>query len=205
MRKLLLHIIQWLTTLTYETVTLDKVNKKMIKPVPSLIIDGQQYYEFVQVADMPQNRFVHYLDFRSESQMGVTREVINGYLDGIMAANNEGNVSFVGAQAFMLKDSINNCTNIEVLYNMASLLYFTKDEDISCYDLDYNERKIRLFKQVKNKSFFFQNLLTNSLKITGKSLPTNIDAYLRQSMVKLSTYEGILTNAKEKRKESSLS
>ncbi|MBL6448576.1 hypothetical protein JMN32_19855 [Fulvivirga sp. 29W222] len=190
--KLLLSLISFLYKLTYEGVYLDGVNKKMIRPVPKLIIDGKQYYEFVQPADIPQNRFVHYLDFRDESQMGMDRTTLNKYFSAIKEANDSGEVSRVGSLVYMAQSSINDCTPIEVLYNMASLMYFDKDEDISCYDLDYNQDKITKFKSLPDKSFFLKTLLEQSLKITGKSLPKNIDQYLKLSMVKLRAYNQTL-------------
>lgn len=199
MKKLLIIFIGWLQQFTYQKVLIkdietDGINKKVIVPVPELIINGKQYYKFKQAADIPQNRFVHYLDFREESKMGMTREEIITYCNELIKANNKGDLSRVGALSITLKDSVANCTPIEVLYNLASLVYFTKDEDLSCYDLDYNEEKIRLFKQVKNKGFFLTQLLENTLKVTGQSLPEDIEDYLRKSQVKLNAYRQMLTS-----------
>ncbi|ELR69162.1 hypothetical protein C900_05358 [Fulvivirga imtechensis AK7] len=191
--KLLLKLIAFLYNFTYEGVYLDDVNKKMIRPVPRLIIDGKQYYEFLQPADIPQNRFVHYLDFREESEMGVTRELLNKYIQELIKANDNHENSRIGSLLYMLQSTVNDCTPIEVLYNMASLMYFDKDEDISCYDLDYNQEKIRKFKKLPDQGFFLRTLCERSLKLTGKSLPKDIDLYLRLSKVKLNAYQQMLT------------
>ena len=55
-----LEVIEKLYPLTYQPTTLDKVNNKLIRPVPGLLIDGVQYWEFVNLADMPEARRMHY-------------------------------------------------------------------------------------------------------------------------------------------------
>lgn len=193
MKRMLLAIITFLYRFTRERITLDKVNQKVIEPVPGLILKGRQYYRFKNVADMPQNRFVHYLDFRQESDMNISRDVILKYVEELKTANNSQDASRIGSLLFMLEDSLANCTPLEMLYNLASLVYFTKQEDLSCYDYDYNQDKIALFKAHTNKDFFFRTLLEQTLKITGNMSPSDIEQYLRVSLVKLRAYEQILT------------
>ncbi|MGD1960554.1 MAG: hypothetical protein ACFB2Y_16965 [Fulvivirga sp.] len=204
MRRLLLLLISSLTRLTYQPKRLDSVNKKLIKPVPNLIIEGLQYYEFVQQADMPINRFVHYLDFREETQMGMSREQLLEYIEAIKKANNDSDASTIGTLAYMMGDTIANCTPVEVLYNIASLRYFDSEEDISCYDLDYNEAKIRKFKSIKDKSFFLRHLLETTLSISGEALPEDISRYLNDSMVKVNAFRHILSDVRARQTETDL-
>ncbi len=194
MRKLILKLATFLYSLTYERIILDKVNSKLIRPVEGLVIDGVQYYEFVNVADMPQERFVHYLHLRQELSMGIDRETLNKYLDEIMNCNNQEPIdkSRIGAFLYMMKDTINNCTPLETMYNMAALVYFDKREDLKCYDQDYNTLKIEAFKKIKNQGFFFERLLRRGLKTTGEQSPEDIAKYLNQSAVKLRAYRQML-------------
>jgi hypothetical protein len=199
MKRIILWLLEKLYAFTYEPLKMDKVNSKMIRPIHSLIIDGQQYYEFVNLADMPKSRMIHYKHLRQELIMGMDRDQINEYLDKMEAANNEGNTSLNGAMIYMLRDTINNCTPLEALYNMAALLYFDKDEDLKCFDADYNMRKIALFKQLPDQSFFFKRLLREGLKDCGVEMPGDIDHYLRQSTIKLKAFAGILSEARGKK------
>lgn len=193
MRRIVLWIIEKLYPLTYRRTTLDQVNHKLIRPVPGLLLDGVQYYQFVQVADMPQERFVAYLQFRNELNMGVDRDLLNRYIDKLKEANNKNDSSQIGSLLYMLQDTVNNCTPMEALFNIASLLYFDKEEDLRTYDIDYNAHKIARFKAVRDKSFFFTNLLENGLKLTGAQLPPDIEKSLRLSALRLTTYAQILS------------
>lgn len=188
-------IIALLMRLSYKKITLDNVNKKLIKPVPGLIIDGVQYYQFVQIADMPQNRFVHYLQFNQEMSMGIDRKMLNDYIDAVCAANNKQDLSQIGNLMFMLRDTINNVTPVETLYNLASLLYFEQKEDISCYDLDYNAEKVKKFKAIHDKGFFFRTLIEQNLVSIGPEQPEDFLDYLSLSMVKLKAYAQMVSES----------
>lgn len=192
MKKLLLKLATFLYSLSYERISLDKVNSKLIRPVEGLVIDGVQYYEFVNVADMPQERFVHYLHLRQELSMGIDRETLSRYVDEFILANDKDEKSRIGALAYMLKDTLSNCTPLEAMYNMAALVYFDKREDLKCYDQDYNTLKIQAFKKLKDQGFFFERLLRRGLKTTGEQSPEDIAKYLSQSAVKLKAYRQML-------------
>lgn len=190
-RKLLLKIIAWLYRFTYEAVTLDKINNKLIRPVPGLIIDGVQYWEFVQVADMPETRRTHYTYMREEMMMGIDRELQYKIINQMRAALDKSELARVSTILFMWEDTLKNITTVENLYNIASLMYFDMKEDLANYDLDYAQQKIEKFKKLP-KSFFFNRLLQEGLKISGESLQKDMDQLLKESAVKLKAYSRIL-------------
>ncbi len=192
-KKQLLKLIAWLTRLTYEPITLDKINQKLIKPVPGLIIDGVQYYEFVNIADMPQLRMVHFNYMREEMVMGIDRDLQMKFIERIEKSNEERDSNNIAATCYMFKDVINNISTIESHYNMASLVYFDAKEDISAYDADYNERKIAAFKQIKDKGFFFTTLLQGSLNLSLQQLGQDIQSYLNENAARLSAWKRIVS------------
>lgn len=192
-RKILLKIISWLYSFTYERITLDKVNQKLIRPVPGLVINGEQYYEFVNIADMPETRRQEYNSLREEAVMGITRELLVKTFDSILGHVDKGEVSKIASTAFIAKDMMLNITSKEILYKMASLVYFDEREDLSMYDLDYNNEKIQLFKKIENQGFFFGRLLDNGSKNTGDTLRPDIQKYLKESEVKEKAYLRLLS------------
>jgi hypothetical protein len=197
LKRLIIRLIAFLYRFTYEAVTLDKINQKMIRPVPGLVINGVQYFEFINAGDMPQARLVHFNYLREEISMGIDRVSMNEYLDQLEAANKEQNVNRIGSLLFMLRDTVNNITTVESLYNLATLWYFDPKEDIATYDYDYNERKKALFKSFHDKGFFFGRLLQHALKHTGLSLPADIQRFLNENAVKASAYRQILSGRTE--------
>src|SRR5690242_9624173 len=113
-RKILLWLIERLYKMAYEPTTfetLDPINKKLIRPVPGLVINGVQYYEFVQIADMPEQRRAVYMDVRREMSMGIDNKLLLEYIAKIKDANNKkegADVSRIGSLLFMLEDTIMN-------------------------------------------------------------------------------------------------
>lgn len=190
-KKILLYCIGFLQRMCYEKITLDKINSKLIRPVPQLIIDGRQYYEFVNAADMPQARLVHYTYLREEMSMGIDRTTLNEYFDRLLEANKTSDTNRIGSLLFMAKDTVNNLTTVESLFNMATLWYFDKDEDISTFDYDYNQVKLKSFKAFHDKGFFFGRLLEVSLKHTGLSLPADTQQFLNVNEAVLTAYSRI--------------
>ena len=190
-------LLTWASEETHEPLKLDKVNQKMIKPVEGLIINGEQYYEFVNASDMPEARFIHYLDLNKELTAGFDRETGSEYLEQMKIANNSQDSSKIGALIFMLQDQMLNCTPLDVLYKLAALVYFDKNEDISCFDADYNHQKIKLFRQLPNQGFFFGRLLRKGLTNVGVELPADIGAYLKKSAVKLQAYREMFEAMKD--------
>lgn len=196
-QKILLWIIERLYRWTYEPINLDKVNQKLIRPVPGLVIDGVQYFEFVNPGDMPHMRMIHYSYMREEMVMGIDRELLLKIIIKILDANNERDNNRVGALALAFKDIVSNITTVESLYNIASVRYFDLKEDISNYDLDYNQEKIKKFKTIKDKSFFFSHLLQSSLRISADKLPGDIPRFLNENAVRLAAWKSILSEPTE--------
>lgn len=204
LRKLCLYIIEKLYRYTYEPVQLDCINSKLIKPVPGLVIEGVQYYEFANVADMPEGRRAHYNYLRDELAMGADRELLNRFIDQLKEANNKADTSRIGSLLWMLEDIVNNLTTTEALFNIASLLYFDEQEDLAVYDVDYNKLKIDRFKSLPDKGFFFDYLLRQSLKISGEALPADIKEFLAANARKLQAFNRILGTKTESKPLSDL-
>ena len=191
-RKIALKLIAWLYPFTFEKVTVDKINSKLIRPVPGVIIDGVQYWEFVQVADMPEARRVHYSYFREEMVMGIDREMQYKIITQLKEAIGKGEAGRAQMLMYIWEDMLKNITTVENLYNLASLMYFDAKEDLSTYDLDYAAQKIEKFKKLP-RAFFFTRLLQEGLKISGESLQNDIAVLLKENAAKLKLFNQILS------------
>lgn len=200
-------IINWLIEKlyrwSYEPINLDSLNKKLIKPVPNLVIDGVQYWQFVNIGDMPKMRLVHYSYMREEMVMGIDRElqlkVLGKIKDALKNPDMPSAIDSARGFIWMFEDMLANITTVEALYNVASVLYFDPKEDIANYDFDYNQAKIKKFKTIKDKGFFFSHLLQHSLKITADKMPPDMQKFLNENAVKLNTWLSILSEPTESR------
>lgn len=196
-RRILLWLIEKLYRLSYQPLNLDEVNKKLIQPVPGLVIDGIQYFQFVNLGDIPHMRMVHYSYMREEMVMGIDRQLQLKLLAKIKNALKTGDTGSANGFIFIFEDILTNVTTIEALYNVASVVYFDSQEDLSSYDFDYNQKKIQKFKTIKDKSFFFSHLFQTSFKSTADKMPQDIQAFLNANALKLKTWESILSEPTE--------
>lgn len=196
MKRLFKALLNWiillLTRAAYEKHTLDRYNKKMIEPIPGLIINGRQMYKFVNPEDMPESRFVNFLAIRQELAMGISRDLLVEYILKLRQSLNDADVMKAGQLLYMLEDTATNCVPTEAVYQLAALRYFDRQEDLVSFDGDYNQRKIEGFKAFKDQSFFLRTLSRDLMQL-GVELPADIEAFLKTHQSKLKMYEQILS------------
>ncbi|MEQ9426961.1 MAG: hypothetical protein RJQ09_21235 [Cyclobacteriaceae bacterium] len=198
LKTLLRRLGNWLTSLGYEKLTVDKVNSKLIERVDglSLFYNGKQrqLYKYVNQADMVSAREVWHLAYDQELGIGLSREHLLKYVDKTIAANDKGEVSKIGELMFMLKDTLENCTPNDAIYNLASVMYFDRDEDLKKWDADWNAEKIAAFKNHPDQAFFLTRFFKD-LGRQGEQSVTDTLTYLRQSNLKLKAYSRLLSES----------
>lgn len=187
-RSLAAWMISKLTPLAYERITLDQVNQKLIEPVVGL--DG--YYKFVNVADMPKGRFVHYLNLTERLKLNIDEADLIRYLDQMSLAVQRKEEGKYLALDYMLRDLVQTCTPVETYYWMAALYYFDRKEDLKSFDYDYNIRKVEYFKSLPDTSFFLARLIV-SLQKSGELLVEDIKSSLQEVQAKTDQYNRILS------------
>lgn len=188
MKSIAARLAKFFTKLSYQPFTLDQVNRKLIEPVPDL----PGYWRFVNPGDMPEARFVHYLHYVKQLAMNIDEDLLLKYLEGFKEAFEKGDKAKFYAYEFMLRDTLQHVTPVETYYWMSALLYFDEQEDVSCFDHDYNSRKVAYFKSLPNQTFFLSALIRH-LKGSGEVLLEDIQESLRASQVKADAYERILS------------
>jgi len=110
------------------------------------------YYQLVNDLDLPEKRFAYLRHYYHEMQMRLTKETLLEFMDAMKkAVNPEKGKSVELGKVDRLIDEITERTKWlfepESLYRMASVVYFTLDEDITDYDERENEAKIKAFKK----------------------------------------------------------
>jgi hypothetical protein len=137
---------------------LHQLNKSLIEYC--FEIDGVQYYQFKNYIDIPPLRYAKICDFMEEVTLGLSRESLQYSLEKITEAINAGDIKKMAKIISMIEYQIEAFSNTDILYRLCSSVFITLDEDISVYDEDYNNEKIKAFKSVKAEDFF----LTKSIK-----------------------------------------
>lgn len=141
--------------------------KKSIEYV--FTIDGEDYYSFTTIADCPAERYYKASEFMHEMDMRMNRDMLAAYLDKMSEMINDGNFGKVAAIVEEMKIRSTLLVETETMYKLASVQFFTLDEDLTSYDYDYNDRKIAKFKSEKISDFFLKEPVKRFLPLPSIS------------------------------------
>ncbi len=152
--------------------------KKSISP--AFEINGEQYYEFDSLLDVPPLRYKRADQFYIEVDMRIDRETLIKLVDKAIEHCNSDNIKIVNVVSLLMdiKDRTEMIIETETLYRLASCVYFTLDEDLSTYDFDYNEKKLKLFKEQPIGDFFFGKLMKDLIPQSNIS-QTDLEVFLK--------------------------
>jgi hypothetical protein len=136
---------------------------------------GEKYYEFADYNNLPYQRGMEALTFFQELQNGVDKKYLLAHVEAIekvLADPKKINVGQLSVLNYRLKDRLNFVISKNVIFNCASVVFITKDEDPLHYDFAYNQRKIEAWKKDADASFFLSEPLKRLipfLKASGES------------------------------------
>jgi hypothetical protein len=114
--------------------------------------------------------------------MRITSKELNETVELVKDALNKGKVT----DAIVLLTIIENLSNLyietDTFYRLFTCLFFDLDEDITDYDFDYNEDKIKLFKSQPATAFFFSQPMKRYLPQIDIS-EADLEVFLKQTKV----------------------
>lgn len=118
-------------------------------------LNGVQYYRFKDQINTPHLRD-YYSDFYiRQYRAGIDFEKLEEYLTKIDDFLNKGKLGDAIYINRALKERIQANLGLDMLYNIASVCYFTGDEDLERYSPTENREKIKAFKEEKEDLSFF--------------------------------------------------
>lgn len=143
-------------------------------------IDGVQYYEFVEPTDMPPVRYSRMMDFIDEMNLKITYKSLSDLLTKQKEAFDTGQYTDVAIINGELLRRTEYAINFDSAYKLASCVFFNlKDnEDLTDYDVDYNEKKIEIFKREKIEGFFLKTPMKRYLPL-GDLSDGDLQTYLK--------------------------
>lgn len=164
-------------------------------------IEGEEFYCFKNLADMPQERYYKVSEFVTEADNKVTRLVLLDYLSEMNRMINEGNFGKVASLVDGLEYRASMLIETETMYRLASAIFFTLEEDLTTYDIDFNDQKVEVFKKNKIEDFFLKEPVSKFIPLPDIS-PKDLAACskLTESVKRYDQY--LLNQDSLKKKES---
>ncbi len=122
--------------------------------------DGTEYWEFSDPLNIPADRGNNVLTYFKELELGVTRADLKVYLEAIRKVLtpmpgkgiNLGTISILTQQ---LEQKCDMQVEVDVLWKIASVVYFDASENPGGYDYDYAKKKIEKWKNDFTIDVFF--------------------------------------------------
>jgi len=129
-------------------------------------IGGKKYYRFTDVFNLPIERGLMSLMVYEESRMKCSVEYLQKHIEATRKLLHAGKIDIFRINQLneQLNERINFVLDIDLLYKLASVVYFDENENPSLYDAEYCNKKIEFWKKNKEVAdFFLQKPLTELL------------------------------------------
>lgn len=157
------------------------------------------YFQFADFNNMPPLRSLKTLVFYEEMRMKCTVEYLKWHAEANdnLLTKDKINIFEIKKLNDQLKQRIAIAVDFEILFKIASIIFFDKDEDFRDYDFGYNARKIAHWKKYQGVAFFLNLPLQELLPIL-KDLDGNLEIYFKViSQMNEKHMENLLQNLPE--------
>ena len=142
-------------------------------------IDGQMYYRFADINNLPYKRGLMAFAVYNELDMRCTREYLLLHTDAIdtILKKPEINVFDIKRLNDQMKQRLALTTDIELMYKLASVAYFDKNESPDNYDPVYCQKKIERWKKNSSVEAFFLSQPLMELLPFLNNVDTDLESY----------------------------
>lgn len=118
---------------------------------------GVDYYQFADVFSLPYERGLMAVAVYNELDMRCSRDYLLLHTEAMTELLNskEINIYRINELNEQMKQRLNLVTDVELLYKLASVVFFDKNENPARYEGEYAEKKIERWRKDKSLTDFF--------------------------------------------------
>jgi len=174
MKKLIESIKSWLNRKDQPKFDVDEKHKI----ISAFSHRGKQYYQFEDIHNMMTGRAFTCIDYYNELSMRCTREYLTEHCETMTKMINEGKLVNIAQLNIQLEERLTMILDPDIVYKIASVVYFDDSEQPYTYDYKYNQKKIADWKSDGVDGFFLQLPLDNLIPHLRLS-EVDLQAYLK--------------------------
>ena len=140
---------------------------------------GTKYYRFADITNLPYERGLMAMHTYNEVQMRCDRAFLVRYADTIDKLLHEQKIDIFKIQKLneVLKQRLTLVAETDLMYKLASIVYFDKSENPAVYEPAYAEKKIAKWRKDKGVHDFFMQKPLLELMPFSQSANTDLDTY----------------------------
>jgi hypothetical protein len=165
----------------------NRKNPKKLFPNQKHLIDyaftagGVDYYQFNDTFSLPYERGLMALAVYEESRMRCSREYLERHVKTVRETlkSNKIDIFKINQLNEQMSERLNLVIDVDLLYKLASIVFFDKKENPAIYEPDYCKEKIEFWKRHKGVAdFFLQKPITELIPFL-KSAGIDLNEYSR--------------------------
>lgn len=128
-------------------------------------IDGLKYYEFKNLLDMPTERYRKLQTIVTECDWRMSTEEIKEFIKLQKEAINQGKLTDAYEVVQIFEYCINLYMETDLMMKLFSCVFFTIEEDLTDYDFEIAEEKIKAFTKHGVPAFFLNQPIQKYLPL----------------------------------------
>ena len=149
--------------------------------IEAFTMGGRTFYMFDDVFNIPYERGLKSLMYYEEFRMRMKKEYLKMHcdaMDKVLSDPTKIDISNIVKLNTQMKERLNLILEPDMLFKLASVVFFDKNEEPNSYDFNYATKKIEFWKKniTSYQSFFLETPLVTLIPFL-KSSETNIDTY----------------------------
>ena len=166
----------------------------------AFVCGGVEYYQFDDVFNLPYQRGLTAITFFREMQMNCDRDFLMSFceakanigqkiIDSMSVKNNKldlnKTIALLNQSAQLdinLKERVAMITDADLIYKLASVVFFDKSESPTHYEHGYNQKKIEFWKKNASMYDFFLQMPVQELVPFLKQSAGDTQQYLQKIM-----------------------
>jgi hypothetical protein len=152
-------------------------------------IGKKHYFRFAEHLNIPYERGLSTLVFYREMEMNTDREYLQAHADAVnnILRQNPIDVFQIKLLNDQLQQRLQLPKDTELMYKLASVVFFDQEENPDVYEFEYGNKKIAFWKEAADLNDFFLR------KPMGELIP-----YLRYVGRNLSTFSKMIESANKR-------
>jgi hypothetical protein len=185
----------------------DKLVKDELQLKLAFTVGGVDYYELENIFNLPYQRALEAIAIYEENRMKITYEYLKAHtkaIDNIFALQRFGLKEFAKLNQLneQMKERLDFVVDTDLVYKLASVVYFTKDENPYTYDGKVAMDKIKNWKASAGVNDFFLSKPIINLLPYLKDCDMNFQVYSAVTdSATVKHLENILLNLSAEQKE----
>jgi hypothetical protein len=145
----------------------------------AFIVEGRTFYQFEDPFNIPYERGLKTVTFYEEARMKITYEYLEQHTKAVkkICSSQKIDIFKINALNDIIIERMNWYCDVDIMYKLASIVYFEKDENPTTYDFKKCAEKVEFWKQHKTVTdFFLQTPLLELMPFLAE-LKVNLETY----------------------------